>query len=63
MANQQYGDTENWQYVYLPDGSVLITTERECTSADTLDFEVVIAADGGLSIDVSDSISFTQGLD
>jgi hypothetical protein len=44
MAQEQYGDT--WHIVRLPDGSELITTEDELTSADTISFGIVVGLSG-----------------
>jgi hypothetical protein len=50
MAVQQYGSTENYQVTWLPDGSILITTEDEMVSSETLEFAVEIET--GIQIDV-----------
>jgi hypothetical protein len=50
MAQQQYGGTDNYQVTWLPDGSILITTEDEMVSSETLEFAVEI--DTGFTIDV-----------
>jgi hypothetical protein len=41
---EQYGGTNNFQAVWLPDGSILITTEYEFTAAETLEFLIEAGA-------------------
>ena len=52
MAIQQYGSTDNYQITWLPDGSILVTTEDEFVADETLEFAVEIEAEAEIQIDV-----------
>lgn len=53
MTVQQQGSTDNYQIVWTPGGEILITTEDEFVSSETLEFAVDFA--GGETVEASAS--------